>query len=195
MYAFEHAGVTPDVLVLSKAIGGGLPLAVIVYRAGLDVWESGAHAGTFRGNQLAMAAGLATLRYIQERDLCAHVERMAARFHGQLAGLSLRHRFVGDLRGRGLMLGIEIVNPEIRDRFGRPLGDRDRARSIQQECFRRGLLLELGGRNSAVLRLLPPLTITSVEVDTVSQIIADAMATVALSDGAREKVGSQTALA
>ena len=67
LYAFELAGILPDVIVLSKAIGGGLPLAVIIYREGLDVWKPGAHAGTFRGNQLAMSAGLATLRFIDHR--------------------------------------------------------------------------------------------------------------------------------
>ncbi len=62
----EHSGITPDVMVLSKAIGGSLPLAVVVYRDDLDVWQPGAHAGTFRGNQLAMAAGTATLAYVRD---------------------------------------------------------------------------------------------------------------------------------
>ncbi|MFB7266102.1 aminotransferase class III-fold pyridoxal phosphate-dependent enzyme, partial [Streptomyces nojiriensis] len=74
-WGVDHAGVVPDVMVLSKAIGGSLPLAVIVYRAGLDVWAPGAHAGTFRGNQLAMAAGTATLAYVRENGLA---ERAAA---------------------------------------------------------------------------------------------------------------------
>ena len=64
-WAVEHSGIVPDVMVLSKAIGGSLPLAVIVYRAELDVWQPGAHAGTFRGNQLAMAAGAATLAFVR----------------------------------------------------------------------------------------------------------------------------------
>ncbi|WP_303621002.1 aminotransferase class III-fold pyridoxal phosphate-dependent enzyme, partial [Methylogaea oryzae] len=69
MFAFEHAGIEPDVLVLSKAIGGGLPLSVVVYHKDLDRWQPGAHAGTFRGNQLAMAAGLATLRFVRQQQL------------------------------------------------------------------------------------------------------------------------------
>ena len=68
-WAVEHSGITPDVMVLSKAIGGSLPLAVVVYREDLDVWEPGTHAGTFRGNQLAMAAGTATLTYVRENRL------------------------------------------------------------------------------------------------------------------------------
>ncbi len=76
MFAFEHAGIVPDVVVLSKAIGGSLPLAVVVYREWLDKWQPGAHAGTFRGNQMAMAAGSAVMRYLKEHDLAAHAAAM-----------------------------------------------------------------------------------------------------------------------
>lgn len=69
LFAYEHAGIEPDAIVLSKAIGGSLPLSVVVYHERYDVWKPGAHIGTFRGNQLAMAAGLAALRYIKEQDL------------------------------------------------------------------------------------------------------------------------------
>jgi diaminobutyrate-2-oxoglutarate transaminase len=172
MYAFEQADIVPDVLVLSKAIGGGLPLAVIVYRAELDKWQPGAHAGTFRGNQLAMATGLATLRYIQEHDICAHVQRMSMLFQARLGELAHQYECIGDVRGRGLMWGIEIVNPESRDSFGRPLGDRALALRVQAECFRRGLMIELGGRHGAVVRLLPPLVITADQVERVCDIIA-----------------------
>jgi diaminobutyrate-2-oxoglutarate transaminase len=174
LYAFEQAGILPDVLVLSKAIGGGLPLAVIVYRGELDRWEPGAHAGTFRGNQLAMAAGLATLRFIESEDLCEHARRMGALFQARLGELALQHPFIGDTRGRGLMLGVEIVDPEKRDSFDRPLGDRDTALRIQAECFRRGLIVELGGRHGAVVRLLPPLIITAEQADRVCDVLASA---------------------
>ena len=99
MYAFEQAEIVPDVLVLSKAIGGGLPLAVIVYRGELDKWQPGAHAGTFRGNQLAMAAGLATLRYLQDHDVCTHVQRMSMLFQARLGELARAHECIGDVRG------------------------------------------------------------------------------------------------
>jgi diaminobutyrate-2-oxoglutarate transaminase len=174
MYAFEQAEIVPDVLVLSKAIGGGLPLAVIVYRSELDKWQPGAHAGTFRGNQLAMAAGLATLRYIQEHDVCGNVQRMSMLFQERLAPLAREQECIGDVRGRGLMLGIEIVDPETLDTFGRPLGDRKLALRVQAECFRRGLMIELGGRHGAVVRLLPPLNITAEQVEAVCEILVDA---------------------
>ncbi len=174
MYAFEHAGVTPDVLVLSKAIGGSLPLAVIVYRDELDVWKPGAHTGTFRGNQLAMAAGLATMRYFRENDLLENVERASARFFERVAPLRSRHAFVGDIRGRGLMIGIEIVNPLESDRRGRAVPDGKLAEKLQMECFSRGLIVERGGTDDSVFRLLPPLTITRDQVDTVCDIITEA---------------------
>lgn len=111
-WAVDHSGITPDVMVLSKAIGGSLPLAVVVYRDDLDVWEPGAHAGTFRGNQLAMAAGTATLAYVRENRLAEHAADLGARMLRRLGELRERYACVGDVRGRGLMLGLELVDPE-----------------------------------------------------------------------------------
>ncbi|MFF4895731.1 diaminobutyrate--2-oxoglutarate transaminase family protein [Streptomyces sp. NPDC001068] len=111
-WAVEHSGVTPDVMVLSKAIGGSLPLAVVVYRDDLDVWDPGAHAGTFRGNQLAMAAGAATLAHVRENGLAERAGLLGSRMLSQLRGLQEEFACVGDVRGRGLMIGLELVDPE-----------------------------------------------------------------------------------
>lgn len=111
-WAVEHSGVTPDVMVLSKAIGGSLPLAVVVYRDDLDVWEPGAHAGTFRGNQLAMAAGTATLAHVRENALAERAGLLGTRMLSQLRRLQDDFTCVGDVRGRGLMIGVELVDPE-----------------------------------------------------------------------------------
>ncbi|MFF9771111.1 diaminobutyrate--2-oxoglutarate transaminase family protein [Streptomyces sp. NPDC014636] len=111
-WAVDHSGITPDVMVLSKAIGGSLPLAVIVYRDDLDTWQPGAHAGTFRGNQLAMAAGTATLAFVRENALAERAAALGARMLAQLAELTRAYACVGDVRGRGLMIGVELVNPE-----------------------------------------------------------------------------------
>ncbi|MET9912593.1 diaminobutyrate--2-oxoglutarate transaminase family protein [Streptomyces sp. NPDC006476] len=111
-WAVEHSGITPDVMVLSKAIGGSLPLAVIVYHEDLDVWPPGAHAGTFRGNQLAMAAGTATLSYVRENDLAARAATLGTRMQDQLRQLGREFACVGEVRGRGLMIGIEFVDTE-----------------------------------------------------------------------------------
>ncbi|MFD4609826.1 diaminobutyrate--2-oxoglutarate transaminase family protein [Streptomyces sp. NPDC058451] len=111
-WAVEHSGVTPDVMVLSKAIGGSLPLAVVVYRDDLDVWEPGAHAGTFRGNQLAMAAGTATLAHVRENRLAEHAASLGFHMLTQLRDLAAHFPCVGEVRGRGLMIGLELVDPE-----------------------------------------------------------------------------------
>ncbi|MFH8596260.1 diaminobutyrate--2-oxoglutarate transaminase family protein [Streptomyces rimosus] len=177
-WAVEHSGVVPDVLVLSKAIGGSLPLAVIVYREELDAWRPGAHAGTFRGNQLAMAAGAATLAYVRENDLARRAADLGARMLSRLGGLAAEHGCVGDVRGRGLMLGLELVDP---DAAPDPAGARPAApalaAAVQQECLARGLIVELGGRHDAVIRLLPPLTLTDEQADAVLDRLADALST------------------
>jgi len=88
--------------------------------------------------------------------------------------------FLGDVRGRGLMVGVEVVDPERADRWGRPPHDGARARKIQQECFKRGLMLEVGGRHGSVLRFLPPLIVTEAEVDAIAEVVAAACAAVAV---------------
>ncbi|PWB35742.1 diaminobutyrate--2-oxoglutarate transaminase [Pseudomonas sp. SDI] len=168
MFAFEHAGIVPDVVVLSKAIGGSLPLAVLVYREALDVWQPGAHAGTFRGNQMAMAAGSAVMRYLKHHDLAGHAEAMGLRLREQLSLLQRDFPQLGDIRGRGLMLGVELVDPQgPLDAQGHPPTFGKLASLLQNECLKRGLILELGGRNGSVVRFLPPLIITAEQIDEV----------------------------
>ena len=157
LWGSDEIGLDPDVLVLSKAIGGGQPLAVIVYRDELDGWEPGAHAGTFRGNQLALAAGAATIRYIVEHDLAAHAAAM-----GDLLRVKLREHTdglaaVADVRGRGLMVGVEIVDPRRSDHDGLPVPDGHLASAIQRAMLDLGVIVEIGGRDGSVIRFLPPL--------------------------------------
>lgn len=176
LFAFEHSGIVPDVLLLSKAIGGSLPLSVVIYHKSLDRWSSGAHAGTFRGNQMAMAAGLAALRYTLEHRLMDHAAMMGDRLISHLRQIQANSRVIGDVRGRGLMVGVEIVNPEA------PANHRgihpqytSMARQIQAECLRRGLILELGGRYSSVIRFLPPLIVTADQIDSICGIFQQAV--------------------
>jgi diaminobutyrate-2-oxoglutarate transaminase len=154
----------------------------VVFREELNAWGPGAHTGTFRGNQLAMAAGLATLRFLRDNDIPSHAEAMGERFKARLGELQDHYRFIGDVRGRGLMLGVEIVAPEETDRLGRPRCDGALARKLQAECFNRGLILEVGGRCGSVARLLPPLIITPEQVDRVCHIFADACAAVGVEE-------------
>lgn len=174
MFAFEHAGVVPDVIVLSKAIGGGLPLSVVVYTGELDRWAPGAHAGTFRGNQLAMAAGLATMRLVCEERLDRHAAAMGERLLGHLRAIDSPS--IGEVRGRGLMVGVEIVDPDGRgDGTGARPAAPDTARRIQAEALRRGLIVELGGRHDCVVRFLPPLIVTAEQIDEIAGIFDDAV--------------------
>ena len=176
LFAFEHAGIIPDVVVLSKAIGGSLPLATIVYNKELDLWGPGAHAGTFRGNQLAMATGSATIRYIKANRLDKNAHEMGQLFIEHFRIIQNQTRCLGDIRGRGLMLGIEIVNPKFTNPVnGTPERFGQLARRIQLECFTRGLIIELGGRQSSVVRFLPPLTITRDQVNDICSIFKEAV--------------------
>lgn len=166
LYAFQHAQIEPDVVVLSKAIGGGLPLSVVVYHRDLDQWKSGAHAGTFRGNQLAFATGSATITYVKQNCLDSHAARMGERLTSGLSTIAEQHPCIGDVRGRGLMVGVEIVNGDT-PKLPFPDPAPTLARKLQHECLRRGLIVELGGRHGSVVRFLPPLIITQDEIDAV----------------------------
>lgn len=176
MFAFEHAGIIPDVVVLSKAIGGSLPLAVVVYHKDLDKWGPGAHAGTFRGNQLAMATGTATIRHIRENKLVENAVAMGNLFKELLGKVQSETQCLGDIRGRGLMLGVEIVNPHSTAlQSGKAPRFEELSRKIQAECFSRGLILEIGGRQSSVLRFMPPLMITEEQVRHICAIFKEAV--------------------
>jgi diaminobutyrate-2-oxoglutarate transaminase len=161
MFAYQHANIEPDIVVMSKAVGGGLPLAVLGIKRKFDAWQAGAHTGTFRGNQLAMATGLATLHYLQQHEIAAQTQQQGAWLKQRLQQLQQQFACLGQVRGRGLMLGIEIIDPsQAPDHLGSYPADPLLSARLQQACFAHGLLLERGGRQGSVLRLLPPLTIT-----------------------------------
>lgn len=176
MYAFEHAGIVPDAVVVSKAVGGGLPLSAVLYRRELDCWQPGAHAGTFRGNQLAMAAGCATLRFVKQHGLDRHAEAMGGALLERLRNIQGQATCLGDVRGRGLMVGVEIIDREGREGNG-PAYCPELARRIQRECLHRGLILELGGRRGSVVRFLPPLIVSPEQINQIASIFADAVFT------------------
>lgn len=187
-WAVEHSGVVPDVMVLSQAIGGSLPLGVVVHRDDLDVWRPGTHAGAFRGNRLAMAAGAATLAHVRENGLAERADALGARILAQLRPLTERFACVGDVRGRGLMIGIEMVTPDAppgSDDIGPPPPAPSLATAVQRECLRRGLIVDLGGSHAGVVRLLPPLTITDEQTNAVLDRLTDAIDSVAATAAAR----------
>jgi len=172
MWGVDHAETVPDMMVLSKAIGGGLPLAVLVYRGEYDVWSEGAHTGTFRGHQLAMAAGTATMRFVADHSLAERArklgERWCAEFTEAMSGLPA----IGDVRGKGLMIGLDLVDPEAApDALGARPPAPALARRVREAALERGVIVELGGRHGGVLRLLPPLTMTELEAEQVRDLL------------------------
>lgn len=165
LWGSEAIGLEPDVLVLSKAIGGGLPLAAIVYRRELDAWAPGAHAGTFRGNQLAFAAGAATIREVRAAGLAERAGVLGARLLDALREACDGVEAVAEVRGRGLMVGVELVDPARLGPDGLPVPDGALAAAVQRGMLERGVIAELGGRGSAVVRFLPPLIVSEAQLD------------------------------
>ena len=177
LWGVDHAQVVPDMMVLSKAIGGGLPLAVLVYRGEYDVWQEGTHTGTFRGHQLAMAAGTATMKFIAEHALAERARKLGDRLRDELTEMMADLPAIGDVRGKGLMIGLDLVEPEAApDALGARPAAPGLARRVRAEALSRGLIVELGGRHGAVLRLLPPLTMTELEADQVRDVLGKSIA-------------------
>ncbi len=166
VFAFEHAGIVPDVILISKAVGGGQPMSVVVYDKRLDAWTAGAHAGTFRGNQLAMAAGKIVIERISQPGFLDEVTRKGNRMKEGLLKLQKDVSIIGDVRGTGLMLGIEFINPNgPKDIMGTPMPDGEITARVQRMCLENGLIMEKGGRFGSVMRCLCALTITDEEID------------------------------
>lgn len=177
MFAFEHADIVPDAIVISKAIGGGLPLSLVVYHERLDKWAPGAHTGTFRGNQLAMAAGTKTLEVIESQGLIQHAEHMGSLLRRKLEALQDRCAYIGNIRGKGLMLGVEIVDADNHSVTPPPPPFGELASAIKRLCLSNGLIIESGGKDGCTLRFLAPLIITEQEIDKVAAIFEKSVLT------------------
>ncbi len=165
-FAFEHAAITPDVILASKAIGGSQPMSVVIYHKDLDLWETGAHAGTFRGNQLAMAAGTVVMKRVSKISFLDEVTAKGAYIEEKLLALKREISIIGDIRAKGLMLGIEFVDPNGKmDSLGSLPPDGTIAAKIQKECFEHRLIMEKGGRYGSVMRCLCALNVSYEEID------------------------------
>jgi 4-aminobutyrate aminotransferase len=173
MFAIEHFGVEPDVVTAAKGIASGLPLGVTTARADVMAWPPGAHASTFGGNPVACAASLATIGLLKQ-TLVQNAATVGEFMLASLRELQQKHALIGDVRGKGLMIGIELV----RDRQTKERATTERDR-IVDECFKRGLLILGAGRNA--LRLSPPLVLTQAQAATAIGILDVVLSAVASS--------------
>jgi 4-aminobutyrate aminotransferase len=157
LWGCNHDGVAPDIMMTAKGIASGLPLGAMIADARLMRWPPGAHANTFGGNPVACEAALASLRLLT-KGLIENAAAVGRYLLGRCRELQARHRLVGDVRGRGLMIGLEMISDQ--EHKTPAVKERDR---VVERCFQRGLLVLGSGRS--VLRLAPPLIITRRQAD------------------------------
>ena len=172
MWAFEHAGIVPDIVCVAKAIANGLPLSAIVSSRSLqERWGRGAHGSTFGGNPVACAAGLAVLATIADEDLVANARARGAELMTGLGKIAAEDDRIGDIRGLGLMVGVEFT----RDRStGEPDGTLpDRLMAASADA---GLLVLTCGAQHEVVRWIPPLDVTAAEIAEAVEIFGEALA-------------------
>ena len=170
MFAIEHWGVEPDIIAVAKGIASGMPLGAAIARESIMDWPPGAHANTFGGNPVSCAAALATLDLLED-GLIENAADVGAYLRDGLAALQQRQPNVGDVRGLGLMVAVELVEDK-----EHKVAAKKKAEAVVQACFHRGLLLLPCGPSS--IRFSPPLIITPEQADTAFSIFAEALAEV-----------------
>jgi 4-aminobutyrate aminotransferase len=163
MWACEHDGVVPDIITAGKGLASGLPLAALIARDEIMQWAPGKHGSTFGGNPVACAAALATLDLVQS-ELAANATARGEQLMTGMRALQQRQPLITDVRGRGLMIGFDLV-------------DHETAYDVEQACFERGLLVLTCGYRG--IRLAPPLVVTAEQADAALSIIEDACQAVA----------------
>jgi len=167
MFAMEHFGATPDMIAIAKGVASGMPLGAMLARSDIMDWEAGSHASTFGGNPVSCAAAMATIRLL-ENGLMANATTMGERLMNGLREIQKTVECVGDVRGMGLMVGVELVKDRV---------DKERAvewrNDVIQAAFRKGLLLLGCGENS--IRFCPALTVNSEEIDVCLSIFDEAL--------------------
>ncbi len=170
MFASEHFGLEPDIVTIAKGIASGLPLGITAARADVMDWKPGAHASTFGGNPVSCAAALATIKVLKG-GLVKNAEVVGAHLMDRLTSLMDRHPLIGDVRGHGLMIGVELVRDRVTKE--RATSERDQ---VVQEMFTRGVLILGAGRNA--IRFAPPLVLTTEQADVIVDIFEQAVTAV-----------------
>ena len=171
MFACDHTGTIPDIMTMSKSLGGlGLPISAIAYREELNTFPKGKHIGTFRGNVVACAGGVAALGFMIRNELAEYSLKLGELMLSMLKEIEKDSGIVGEARGKGLMLGVEFVKDKATKEPAPEL-----ATSVRTLCHRRGLLIEIGGHYSNVARFLPPLILTEELAKKGIEILADSV--------------------
>jgi 4-aminobutyrate aminotransferase len=170
-FAVEHTGVHPDIVCMAKGIASGMPLGITMSKADLMDWVPGSHASTFGGNPVCIAAALATLDVIEKEGLLRNSQEVGDHMQKRMANWPRKHRIVGDIRGRGLMIGVEIVKDQATREHG--ASERDR---IVELAFERGVLFL--GCGPSTVRIAPPLIVTKEEADVAIDALEEAIASV-----------------
>ena len=167
-WATEHAGVEPDMITIAKGIASGMPLGVTLTKAEIMNWVPGSHASTFGGNPVSIAAALATLDVIDEEGLLPNAEAVGNYIQKRAASWTSKHRLVGDVRGYGLMIGVEIVS----DQQAKQPGPSERDRVIEL-AFERGILFLGSGPNT--VRIAPPLVTTEEQAEIALDVLEECL--------------------
>ena len=170
-FAVEHSGVQPDIVCMAKGIASGMPLGVTMSKADIMDWVPGSHASTFGGNPVCIAAALATLDVIEKEGLLRNSQEVGDHMRKRMTGWPKKHRIVGDVRGRGLMIGVDIVKDQATREYG--ASERDR---IVEAAFERGILFL--GCGPSTVRIAPPLIVTKDEADVAMDALEESIAVV-----------------
>ena len=170
-FAVEHTGVHPDMVCIAKGIASGMPLGITMSKADIMDWVPGSHASTFGGNPVCIAAALATLDVIEKEGLLKNSQEVGGHMLKRMADWPKKHKIVGDVRGRGLMIGVEIVKDQKTREYG--ASERDR---IVELAFERGVLFL--GCGPSTVRIAPPLIVTKDEADVAMDALEESIAVV-----------------
>ncbi|MFL5669762.1 MAG: aminotransferase class III-fold pyridoxal phosphate-dependent enzyme, partial [Chloroflexota bacterium] len=164
MWAFEHAGIVPDVVVVAKAIANGLPLSAIVSSRELqERWGRGAHGSTYGGNPVACAAGRAVLETMRDEGLVENAVERGTELVAGLGAIAAEDDRIGDIRGLGLMVGVEFTDPALPDQ-------------LMAACADAGLLVLTCGRQHETVRWIPPIDVTAAEIAEAVEIFGETLA-------------------
>src|SRR5215471_8159186 len=163
-WAVEHTGVEPDIVCMAKGIASGMPLGVVISRADIMDWVPGSHASTFGGNPICIAAALATLDVIEREHLAKNAAEVGDYMVKRMADWPKKHKLVGDVRGRGLMIGVEIVKDKQTKEYG--AAERDR---IVELAFDKGILFL--GCGPSTIRIAPPLVVSRDEAEAAIDVL------------------------